>query len=192
MDSLTDGVWIKGPVNPAAVAKGFALQNKMGRGACPFVAKSVFGPSTSPAGMWPDKDVTKLWLDAIISHPAAYALHRVKSFNSSINFFVPARHCRFIPGGCVEKDPKAAGGERPTTPQDVQRDYVRRSVFVLPVTWIVLGLSVLILLRLPPASEEASASRVLVVSALGFSPDSLITTHSCSSWAGAHCDTGRI
>jgi hypothetical protein len=170
MDSLIDSVAIQGSVDPAAVAKGFGLQNKVGHGACPFVGESVFGPRASPATLWPDKDVAKLWLDAIISHPAAYALHRLKSYNSSTYFFVPARHCRFVPGGgCHETDSKAAGGERPTTPQDIRWDYVRKNVLVWPVVWITLGVCIAVLLRLSSASEELSASRVLILSALGFS-----------------------
>jgi hypothetical protein len=74
-----------------------------------------------------------------------------------------------LTSGCVEKDPTAAGGVRPTTPQDVRWDYVGRNVLFWPMVWIALGACIAVLLRLSSASEELSASRALVVSALGFS-----------------------
>lgn len=83
----------------------------------------------------------KQWLGAIAAHPAAYAEHRLKHFNSMLSWLVPSRHCRYAPG-CGDRDPKT-DALIPITPHEVQVDYLRRNLLVWPITWLVVSIGLL-------------------------------------------------
>lgn len=134
----------------------------------PWRICKFFSERLGPAGSSARQGLMKMWVDAIISHPRAYAQHRLKFFNSSINFFVPAQHCRRFAPGCEEFDPRT-GILVPVSAQDIRRDYIKKNPLLWPVTWIVLGACMAVLLRLSAASEQLSASRALLVSGLGYS-----------------------
>lgn len=138
-------------------------------GSCNFFSLRL-GPVSTPGGGWIMREspgLMRMWVDAIVSHPVAYAQHRLKSFNSSINFFVPAEHCRFAPR-CGTFDPKS-GTTIPISAQDVRWDYIKKNALVWPVSWIVLGICMVMLLGLSPNSAQLSASRTLLISGLGYS-----------------------
>jgi hypothetical protein len=106
-------------------------------------------------------------LDAVISHPGAYAQHRLKVFNSMMYFFVPAKHCRLVES-CGVPD-LAPGLWLQVSPQDIRLDYITKNFLAWPVTWMVLGVCMVALLGLSSASAPLSASRTLLVSGLGYS-----------------------
>ncbi len=105
--------------------------------------------------------LTRTWVDGIVSHPFAYAQHRLKHFNSEIYFFVPARSELFSPNRELVKHKDSE-----TTARDIQQDYIERNAW--PVGWIILGVCMTVLLRRFPTSEQRSASWVLLVSGLGY------------------------
>jgi hypothetical protein len=111
---------------------------------------------------------TIMWLDAIISHPEAYAQHRLKVFNSMMYFFVPAKHCRLVEG-CGVRDPLLPGVRLQVSPQDIRLDYIKKNILVWPASWMVLGVCMVALLGLSSASAPLSACRTLLVSGLGYS-----------------------
>ena len=111
--------------------------------------------------------LTRMWLDAMISHPAAYAQHRLKVFNSMLYFFVPAKHCRLAPDCGVPGPP--SGVRLQVSPQDIRLDYIKKNILVWPASWMVLGVCMVALLGLSSASAPLSAYRTLLVSGLGYS-----------------------
>jgi len=120
-------------------------------GPCKFISERLVA-STSAA------ERTTMWLVAIISHPVAYAQHRLKIFNSMMYFFVPAKHCRFS-DSCMK-----------LSPQEIRLDYIKRNILVWPASWIVLGVCMVAAgLGLSSASAPLSACRTLLVSGLGYS-----------------------
>jgi len=99
-------------------------------------------------------DLTATWLKAIAAHPGAYLWHRLRAFNSNIYFLVPARQ------DCLGTfSPDCSDG-----PHAVLKDAVSRNPLFWPVTWLLIGSSMLFT-RLEPVA------RALVLSGLlyGFS-----------------------
>lgn len=107
------------------------------------------------------------WRSAILSHPAAYAAHRLAHFNASLYFFVPAFHFRQSKHHSLVGSPP----ERTVTPSEIRFDYVKKSVLVWPATWVGLGLAMLVLLGAPRAAASAAAplATALIASGLLYS-----------------------
>ena len=128
-------------------------------------SSSVNRADGSRAGL--REGLEKQWLTTIIEHPLAYAIHRLKHFNSSLLFAVPLKHNRLAPE--YRSDDPAYTPLEVTTERDIELDLLRKNPFVWPVTWLVWGAFLLaIASRLPPAATVFFA-RVLIVSALGYS-----------------------
>ncbi|MBS0219204.1 MAG: hypothetical protein JSR91_00530 [Proteobacteria bacterium] len=100
-----------------------------------------------------------LWLDAIAQHPWAYIEHRLKHFNSELNFLVPSKQSRFVP----------LFAQSDSSPEVVRDDYFRKSALTWPVTWIVAGLCAIALLWRARATVSVGFARVLLVSGLVYS-----------------------
>lgn len=115
--------------------------------------------------------IAQQWLQAIAAHPAAYALHRVKHFNSALMFAVPLKHVRFVPE--YRADGSAFKPFGTVTPGDIRFDLLRKNFAVWPVTWLAWGIVLLAFLHrraASGASEQAVVlARVLTVSALAYS-----------------------
>ncbi|CAN5170426.1 hypothetical protein BH10PSE16_BH10PSE16_06830 [soil metagenome] len=107
------------------------------------------------------------WAQTILRHPAAYAAHRLKHFNSSLLFAVPLKHIRLTPE--YRTDDPAIAPLEVVTSRDVQFDLLRKNPFVWPVTWLVWGAFVLVFIRRENPSSMVQLARVLIVSALGYS-----------------------
>ena len=76
-------------------------------------------------------DLTRVWLAGIVSHPAAYAEHRIAHFNREIFFLVPpAEQCVDAP-------------ELHDCPKSLISDLVVKNCLLWPVTWLALGLVML-------------------------------------------------
>jgi hypothetical protein len=136
-------------------------------GQCKFIFERLGASTTAPRPA-----LTKLWEDAIIAHPLAYAEHRLKVFNSMMYFFVPAKHCRLVESCGVPG--RMPGVKLQASPQDIRLDYLKKSIFVWPATWMALGVCMVALLRLSPTPAPLAASRTLLVSGLGYSLGYLI------------------
>jgi hypothetical protein len=131
-------------------------------GHCKFVSQGL-ASSAAPLG----RDVGKMWIDAIAAHPGAYAQHRLRVFNSMMYFFVPAKHCRLV-ASCGMPDP-GTDLKQAASARDIRLDYLKKSPFVWPVSWMALGICMVALLGLSAAPEQRSAGRTLLVSGLGYS-----------------------
>lgn len=106
------------------------------------------------------------WAKTIIAHPAAYAVHRLKHFNSAVLFAVPPKHIRLTPEyrtGDPAFPPKEIVTER-----DLKLDLLRKNPFIWPATWMVWGAFLLAFLARRPETTPVLLSRVLIVSALGY------------------------
>ena len=107
------------------------------------------------------------WAKTIAAHPLAYAIHRLKHFNSEILFAVPARHVRLTPEyqpGDPAHPPMEIVSER-----DIRLDLLRKNPFIWPVTWLAWGAGLLVFLSRGQASPRTLLARVLLVSGLGYS-----------------------
>jgi hypothetical protein len=76
----------------------------------------------------------RLWREAILHHPLAYATHRLCHFNSSMYFFVPSLHFRYA---------HALWGRPAPDADEIRRDYLKRPFFFWPAFWFALGLGAL-------------------------------------------------
>lgn len=110
--------------------------------------------------------VTRLWLDAIKTHPGAWTAHRLAHLNSSIYFLVPAKHFRYA-------EPRTASEPvefEKTTPTLIARNLVSINPLLWPITWIAVGGMLLVALKKAESSNDSLwAARMLVLSALGYS-----------------------
>jgi len=111
--------------------------------------------------------LAKQWARTIMEHPVAYAIHRLKHFNSSVLFAVPPKHIRLTPEYRTG-DPSFPPMEI-VTERDIKFDLVRKNPFVWPVTWLVWGAFLLAFLARQPVAQPVLLARVLIVSALGYS-----------------------
>ena len=110
--------------------------------------------------------VGAVWLAAIAAHPLAWAEHRLRHFNSSVYFLVPAKHFRYAqPRSSPSADPAV-----PTTPRLIATNLVAMNFILWPITWLVAGGMALVLLRGAPRGDDGAwASRMLIVSGLFYS-----------------------
>lgn len=122
-------------------------------------AKSLVGPDGRSR-------VGTVWLAAIAKHPFAWAEHRLRHFNSSAYFLVPAKHFRYAqPRSSPSADPAVA-----TTPRLIATNLVAMNFILWPMTWLVAGGMALMLLSGAPRDEGGAwASRMLIVSGLFYS-----------------------
>jgi hypothetical protein len=115
--------------------------------------------------------IAQQWVSAITQHPVAYALHRLKHFNSAVLFAVPLKHVRLVPEYQADEPSFKSFGV--VTQSDIRLDLLRKNFMIWPVTWLAWGIVLLVFLHRQPASdasEQAMAlARVLTVSALGYS-----------------------
>ena len=107
-----------------------------------------------------------LWLRAIATHPVAYARHRLKAYNSLLNWLVPAQQCRFAPFDASCGTPNPRTGRMIWTadsPRFVRSDYLKKNVLVWPVTWLAVGVALGVLAwrgaRDPDHRRGADAAR---------------------------------
>ena len=82
-------------------------------------------------------DLTGLWVNAIRKEPIAYVQHRLNHFNHTIFFLVPPlQECVYVPDHHPNCRP---GGDT------LVKDAVLRNALLWPVTWLVVGTSMLFL-----------------------------------------------
>lgn len=131
-------------------------------GYCKFVSERL-GPVDSEQR----KDLGKLWVHAILTHPLAYLDHRLRAFNSEMYFLVPARHCRLAPG-CGVPTPWVYPWSRENSAvvaKEIRLDYVKKNFLGWPITWLALGAVIALLVRDARASPAGRAGLALVTSA---------------------------
>ncbi|MBW3656416.1 MAG: hypothetical protein KY444_09920, partial [Gemmatimonadetes bacterium] len=107
------------------------------------------------------------WAMTILEHPVAYAVHRLKHFNSSLLFLVPPKHIRLTPE--YRTDNPARPPMELVSERDNKLDIVRKNPLIWPVTWLAWGIVLLAFIHREPAQGRAALARVLIVSALGYS-----------------------
>jgi hypothetical protein len=110
--------------------------------------------------------LTMQWARTIAAHPVAYAIHRLKHFNSALMFAVPLKHIRLTPE--YRTDNPAFKPLELVTPRDVRFDLVRKNPSVWPVTWVAWAAVLLAFLARRDASAAVLLARALAVSALGY------------------------
>ncbi|NPC57289.1 glycosyltransferase family protein [Caenimonas soli] len=128
-------------------------------------ASRVHRPDTDHATV--GEGLAAQWAKTIVAHPVAYAVHRLKHFNSAVLFAVPPKHIRLTPEYRTG-DPAFPPMEI-VTERDLKFDLLRKNPFIWPVTWMVWGAVLLAFLARRPATHPVLLARVLVVSALGYS-----------------------
>ena len=111
--------------------------------------------------------LVKQWASTIAAHPVAYALHRLKHFNSELMFAVPLKHIRLTPE--YRTDNPAFRPLEVITPHDIRFDLVRKNPTVWPVTWLVWAGVLLAFLRQREPAPGVLLARALAVSALAYS-----------------------
>jgi hypothetical protein len=99
-------------------------------------------------------ELSGLWLHAIAAHPLAYLEHRLKLFNSAINFMVPPVARRFGKYYIVVES------------KDIREDYLRKSFVTWPVLWLGSAALVLTALRRKNDGAAADAAKLLAASSL--------------------------
>jgi hypothetical protein len=103
---------------------------------------------------------SRLWRSAIVSHPVAYALHRLSYFNSSLYFLVPPFHFRFSKSAELGLHSPA-----PISAKEIELDYVKRSFLFWPVLWLAIGVCTIVLApRTKPDEPMPAIGRLLIVS----------------------------
>jgi hypothetical protein len=107
------------------------------------------------------------WARTIVAHPVAYAIHRLKHFNSSVLFAVPLKHIRLAPG-YQGGDPAFAPVEV-FSEREIKLDLLRKNPFMWPVTWLAWGAVLLALMSREKPTAPVLLARVLIVSALAYS-----------------------
>ena len=126
----------------------------------------VHRPARANLATLPD-GLAAQWLRTIAEHPGAYAIHRLKHFNSSLLFAVPPKHIRLTPElrpGDPAFPPMAV-----VTPAEIRGDLLRKNPFVWPVTWLTWACALLWVLARQESTASVQLARVLAVSALGYS-----------------------
>lgn len=106
------------------------------------------------------------WARTIAAHPAAYAIHRLKHFNSALMFAVPLKHIRLTPE--YRTDNPSFKPLETVTQRDIWFDLVRKNPSIWPITWVVWAVVLLAFLARRDASAPVLLARVLAVSALGY------------------------
>ena len=90
-------------------------------------------------------ELTGTWLNAIAAEPLAYAEHRLSHFNDAIFFLVPPiQECVFVP-----QHHPCAGSHL------LLKDAVTRNALFWPITWLLIGLLLLVGPVEPPAQMLA-------------------------------------
>lgn len=107
------------------------------------------------------------WLRTIAEYPLAYAVHRLKHFNSSVMFVVPLKHQRLTPE--YRNDDPAYKPIEVFSKSNIRFDLVRKNPLFWPVTWLVWGVFLLAFAGRQAPTVSVLLARVLVVSALGYS-----------------------
>ncbi len=128
-------------------------------------ASRVHRPDTSHATI--GEGLPLQWAKTIAEHPRAYAIHRLKHFNSSVLFAVPPKHIRLTPE--YQTGDPAFPPMEIVTERDIKFDLLRKNPFIWPVTWLVWGAFLLAFLARQPATHSVLLARALIVSALGYS-----------------------
>ena len=94
-----------------------------------------------------DRDITRDWLFSIVTHPTAYARHRLAHFNRETFFLVPpAQQCVDAP-------------EFHNCPKSFLSDTITKNGLLWPAAWLALGLVMLL-------SGLGEAARALCLSGL--------------------------
>ncbi|MEO8654554.1 MAG: hypothetical protein ABI409_10570, partial [Ramlibacter sp.] len=107
------------------------------------------------------------WARTVTSHPLAYAIHRLKHFNSSVLFAVPPKHVRLTPE--YRTDNPAFPPMEVFSARDIRFDLLRKNPFMWPVTWLAWAAVLLAWAGRERATSSVLLARVLAVSALGYS-----------------------
>jgi hypothetical protein len=108
---------------------------------------------------------SRLWHSAILSHPLAYALHRLSYFNSSLYFLVPPFHFRFSKSAEL-----GLHGPAPLSRKEIELDYVKRSFIFWPVLWLSIGVCTILLApRATPGEPMPTIGRLLILSGVLYS-----------------------
>lgn len=128
-------------------------------------ASRVHRPDTDHATV--GEGLPMQWAKTIAQHPVAYAVHRLKHFNSAVLFAVPPKHIRLTPE--YQTGDPAFPPMEIVTERDIKFDLLRKNPFIWPVTWLVWGAFLLAFLARRPAANPVLLARVLIVSALGYS-----------------------
>jgi hypothetical protein len=89
----------------------------------------------------PYANQTKMWLEAILHHPLAYAEHRFAHFNSELGFVVPRHHAADPVREAIKYG--VPFHVEPFTAKQRAVDYVEVNPFTAPVFAFVLGLVML-------------------------------------------------
>ncbi|WP_373991143.1 hypothetical protein [Duganella sp. BuS-21] len=119
-----------------------------------------------PVDSVPRKELSTLWVHAILSHPLAYLDHRLRAFNSEMFFLVPARHCRYAPG-CGVPTPWIypwTRADAPDVAREIRLDYIKKNFLGWPVVWLALGGAILLLARDARAGITGRAGLALLAS----------------------------
>lgn len=107
------------------------------------------------------------WARTMVSHPFAYAIHRLRHFNSSLLFAVPLKHIRLTPE--YRTDNPAFPPMEVFSARDIRLDLLRKNPFMWPVTWVAWGAVLLAWAGRERPAPAILLARVLAVSALGYS-----------------------
>ncbi|HMA09159.1 MAG TPA: hypothetical protein VKP68_14895, partial [Ramlibacter sp.] len=107
------------------------------------------------------------WARTLASHPLAYAIHRLRHFNSSLLFAVPLKHVRLTPE--YRTDNPAFPPMEVFSARDIRLDLLRKNPFMWPVTWLAWGAVLLAWAGRERPAPAILLARVLAVSALGYS-----------------------
>jgi hypothetical protein len=107
------------------------------------------------------------WARTVASHPLAYAIHRLKHFNSSLLFAIPLKHIRLTPE--YRTDNPAFPPMEVFSARDIRLDLLRKNPFMWPVAWLTWGAVLLAWAGRQAPAPAMLLARVLAVSALGYS-----------------------
>lgn len=107
------------------------------------------------------------WARTVAAHPLAYAVHRLKHFNSSLLFAVPLKHVRLTPE--YRTDNPAFAPKEVFSPREVRLDLLRKNPLMWPVAWLTWAGVLLAWASRERAVPPVLLARVLAVSALGYS-----------------------
>jgi hypothetical protein len=97
------------------------------------------------------KIVRREWVEAAARHPLAYVKHRLLHFNAEVLFLVPpAVQCASAP-----EMHNCGPASSPERREVVWKDYVFKNGFAWPITWLTVGLGLLLFVRSgrDPASD---------------------------------------
>jgi hypothetical protein len=125
----------------------------------------VHRPDTDHATL--GEGLTEQWARTIAAHPLAYAIHRLRHFNSSLLFAVPLKHIRLTPE--YRTDNPAFPPIEVFSARDIRLDLLRKNPFMWPVAWLTWGAVLLAWAGRERPDPSVLLARVLAVSALGYS-----------------------